>query len=62
MVRDRYVIGAPDEVVRRLATAGEWGVSHVVCSLGGRPFTLWSEDMLTLFAAEVMPHLRGSVN
>jgi hypothetical protein len=61
-VRDRYVIGTPDEVVRRLATAGEWGVSQVVCSLGGRPFTLWSESMITLFAAEVMPHLRGSVN
>jgi alkanesulfonate monooxygenase SsuD/methylene tetrahydromethanopterin reductase-like flavin-dependent oxidoreductase (luciferase family) len=57
-VRDRYVIGTPDEVARRLALAVEWGVNHLVCSIGGRPFTLWSDAMLELFAREVLPRLR----
>jgi hypothetical protein len=26
----------------------------------GRPFTLWSEDMLELFAHEVLPRLRSN--
>jgi alkanesulfonate monooxygenase SsuD/methylene tetrahydromethanopterin reductase-like flavin-dependent oxidoreductase (luciferase family) len=60
-VRERYVIGTPDVVARRLTRALEWGVTHFVCSLGGRPFTLWSEAMFELFAAEVLPRLRDSV-
>jgi alkanesulfonate monooxygenase SsuD/methylene tetrahydromethanopterin reductase-like flavin-dependent oxidoreductase (luciferase family) len=42
-VRDRYVIGTPDEVVRRLVAGIEWGIDHYICSLGVRPFTLWSD-------------------
>jgi alkanesulfonate monooxygenase SsuD/methylene tetrahydromethanopterin reductase-like flavin-dependent oxidoreductase (luciferase family) len=57
-VRDQYVIGTPDEVAQRLAQAFAWGVTHLVCSLGGRPFTLWSEAMLELFASDVLPRLR----
>jgi alkanesulfonate monooxygenase SsuD/methylene tetrahydromethanopterin reductase-like flavin-dependent oxidoreductase (luciferase family) len=57
-VRDQYVIGTPDEVVQRLALALEWGATHIICSLGGRPFTLWSEAMLDLFATEALPRLR----
>jgi alkanesulfonate monooxygenase SsuD/methylene tetrahydromethanopterin reductase-like flavin-dependent oxidoreductase (luciferase family) len=60
-VRERYVIGTPDVVARRLTRALEWGVTHFVWSLGGRPFTLWSEAMFELFAAEVLPRLRDSV-
>jgi alkanesulfonate monooxygenase SsuD/methylene tetrahydromethanopterin reductase-like flavin-dependent oxidoreductase (luciferase family) len=56
-VRERYVIGTPDEVAQQLARAAEWGVTHFVCSLGGRPFTLWCEAMLELFAAEVLPRV-----
>ena len=55
---DRYVIGTPDEVAQQLAQAFAWGVTHLVCSLGGRPFTLWSEAMLELFASDVLPRLR----
>ena len=60
-VRDRYVIGTPDEVAGRLAEAVEWGATHLICSLGGLPFTLCSEAMLELFGREVIPRLRGSV-
>jgi alkanesulfonate monooxygenase SsuD/methylene tetrahydromethanopterin reductase-like flavin-dependent oxidoreductase (luciferase family) len=59
-VRDRYVIGTPDEVVERLVLAREYGVTHIVCSLGGRPFTLWSDSMLELFASEVLPRVQGN--
>jgi alkanesulfonate monooxygenase SsuD/methylene tetrahydromethanopterin reductase-like flavin-dependent oxidoreductase (luciferase family) len=57
-VRDRYVIGTPEEVAHRPAQAFAWGVTHFICSLGGRPFTLWSEAMLELFASDVLPRLR----
>jgi alkanesulfonate monooxygenase SsuD/methylene tetrahydromethanopterin reductase-like flavin-dependent oxidoreductase (luciferase family) len=57
-VRDQYVIGTPDEVAQRLALAAERGATHIVCSLGGRPFTLWSDAMLDLFATEALPRLR----
>jgi alkanesulfonate monooxygenase SsuD/methylene tetrahydromethanopterin reductase-like flavin-dependent oxidoreductase (luciferase family) len=62
MVRNRYVIGTPDEVARRLALGVEWGISHIVCSIGGRPFTLWSTAMLDLFAADVLPRLHGGAS
>jgi alkanesulfonate monooxygenase SsuD/methylene tetrahydromethanopterin reductase-like flavin-dependent oxidoreductase (luciferase family) len=58
-VQDRYVIGTPDEVARRLALGVQHGLSQIICSIGGRPFTLWSSDMLELFATEVLPRLRG---
>ena len=57
-VRDRYVIGTPDEVAARLRQALDWGATHLVCSLGGRPFTLWSDAVLDLFASDVIPRLR----
>jgi alkanesulfonate monooxygenase SsuD/methylene tetrahydromethanopterin reductase-like flavin-dependent oxidoreductase (luciferase family) len=58
-VRDEYVIGTPDEVAERLVLAREYGVHHIVCSLGGRPFTLWSDAMLELFGTEVLPRIRS---
>jgi alkanesulfonate monooxygenase SsuD/methylene tetrahydromethanopterin reductase-like flavin-dependent oxidoreductase (luciferase family) len=58
-VRDQYVIGTPDEVVERLLLAAEWGVTHLVCTLGVRMYTLWSDSMLELFAHEVLPRLDG---
>jgi alkanesulfonate monooxygenase SsuD/methylene tetrahydromethanopterin reductase-like flavin-dependent oxidoreductase (luciferase family) len=61
-VRDQYVIGTPDEVAQRLTQAVAWGATHLVCSLGGRPFTLWSEAMLELFASDVLPRLRASTS
>ena len=57
-VRDRYVIGTPDEVAARLRQALDWGATHLICSLGGRPFTLWSDAVLDLFASDVIPRLR----
>jgi alkanesulfonate monooxygenase SsuD/methylene tetrahydromethanopterin reductase-like flavin-dependent oxidoreductase (luciferase family) len=60
VVRERYAIGTPEQVSGRLAQAIEWGATHLICSIGGRPFTLWSDDMLELFAREVMPRLRRS--
>jgi FMNH2-dependent dimethyl sulfone monooxygenase len=57
-VRDRYVIGTPDEVAARLATIVDWGVTHLICSIGGRPFTLWSDEMLDLFAKKVLSNPR----
>lgn len=60
-VRDRYVIGTPDGVAARLAQSFEWGATHLICSLGGRPFTMWSEAMFDLFGREVIPRLRRAV-
>lgn len=57
-IRDRYVIGTPDEVAARLSEVVAWGATHLICSLGGRPFTLWSDAVLELFASEVIPRLR----
>jgi alkanesulfonate monooxygenase SsuD/methylene tetrahydromethanopterin reductase-like flavin-dependent oxidoreductase (luciferase family) len=61
-VQDQYVIGTPDEVARRLSLGCEWGVSHFICSVGGRPFTLWSDGMLELFASEVLPRVRRAAS
>jgi hypothetical protein len=44
----------------RRAQAVEWGATHLICSIGGRPFTLWSDAMLELFASEVIPRVRRS--
>jgi alkanesulfonate monooxygenase SsuD/methylene tetrahydromethanopterin reductase-like flavin-dependent oxidoreductase (luciferase family) len=57
-VRERYAVGTPEQVSDRLAQALEWGATHLICSMGGRPFTLWSDDMLELFVEEVMPRVR----
>ena len=59
-VRDRYVVGTPDTVAHRLAEASTWGINHLICTLGGRPFTLWSGEMLELFASEVLPRVRAT--
>jgi alkanesulfonate monooxygenase SsuD/methylene tetrahydromethanopterin reductase-like flavin-dependent oxidoreductase (luciferase family) len=56
-VREQYVIGTPEEVLARLQIALGQGVDHLICNLGGRGFTLWSEAMLELFAREVLPWL-----
>ena len=60
IVRERYAVGTPEQVSRRLAQALEWGATHLICSIGGRPFTLWSDAMLELFASEVIPRVRRS--
>jgi alkanesulfonate monooxygenase SsuD/methylene tetrahydromethanopterin reductase-like flavin-dependent oxidoreductase (luciferase family) len=57
-VKDRFVVGTPDQVVATLRRPLEWGASHLVCGIGAQPFSLWSDDMLELFAKEVMPRLR----
>ena len=57
-VGERYAVGTPEEVSGRLAQALGWGATHLICSIGGRPFTLWSDDMLELFVREVMPRVR----
>jgi len=57
-VRARLAIGTPDEVYARLAQIRGWGVSHLICSLGAQPFTLWSDSTLDLFVSEVLPRLR----
>ena len=44
----------------RRAQAAEWSATHLICSIGGRPFTLWSDAMLELFASEVIPRVRRS--
>jgi hypothetical protein len=59
-VRDQYVVGTPDEVIDRLLLAAEWGVAHLICTLGVRMYTFWSDGMLELFAHEVLPRLSGS--
>jgi len=56
-VRDQYIIGTPDDVVRRLVMAAEWGITHLVCTLGVRMYTLWSDATLELFGNEVLPRL-----
>lgn len=57
-VRARLAIGTPDEVHARLAQIPGWGVSHLICSLGAQPFTLWSDAGMDLFVSDVLPRLR----
>jgi alkanesulfonate monooxygenase SsuD/methylene tetrahydromethanopterin reductase-like flavin-dependent oxidoreductase (luciferase family) len=57
-VRTRVAIGTPDEVVERLTRIVGWGVSHLICTLGAQPFTLWSDEVFDLFVADVLPRLR----
>jgi alkanesulfonate monooxygenase SsuD/methylene tetrahydromethanopterin reductase-like flavin-dependent oxidoreductase (luciferase family) len=59
-VRARYAIGTPDEVAVDLLRARDWGAQHLVLGLGAEPFTLWSEESLELFAAEVLPRLKAA--
>jgi alkanesulfonate monooxygenase SsuD/methylene tetrahydromethanopterin reductase-like flavin-dependent oxidoreductase (luciferase family) len=60
-VRSQFVIGTPDEIVERFATIIGLGASHLICSIGGRMFTLWSDAMLERFASDVLPRLRQAV-
>jgi alkanesulfonate monooxygenase SsuD/methylene tetrahydromethanopterin reductase-like flavin-dependent oxidoreductase (luciferase family) len=57
-VRNRFVIGTPDEVAAGLWRVVGWGASHLICSLGAEIFTLWSDSTLELFAHEVLPRIR----
>jgi hypothetical protein len=34
------------------------GARHLICSIGGRMFTLRSDAMLDVFASEVLPRVR----
>jgi alkanesulfonate monooxygenase SsuD/methylene tetrahydromethanopterin reductase-like flavin-dependent oxidoreductase (luciferase family) len=58
-VRNRFVIGTPDEVAAGLWQVVGWGASHLICSLGAEMFTLWSDSTLELFAHEVLPRVRS---
>jgi len=57
-VRNRSVIGTPDEVAAGLQRIVDWGATHLICSLGAEMFTLWSDSTLELFAHEVLPRVR----
>lgn len=58
-VRDRFVVGTPDQVAEVLRRPIQWGANHLICSIGAQPFTLWSPEMLELFAKEVLPRVRA---
>lgn len=58
-IRDRFVVGTPDEVAAILKRPLAWGATHLVLGIGAQPFTLWSSEMLDLFAREVLPALRA---
>jgi alkanesulfonate monooxygenase SsuD/methylene tetrahydromethanopterin reductase-like flavin-dependent oxidoreductase (luciferase family) len=57
-VRANFVVGTPDQVVAGLRRRLDAGASHLILGIGAQPFSLWSEDMLALFAREVLPKLR----
>jgi len=57
-VRQRYVLGTPDQVVTGLQRLVEWGVNHLIVSHGAQPSTLWSDQTLELFGREVLPALK----
>jgi alkanesulfonate monooxygenase SsuD/methylene tetrahydromethanopterin reductase-like flavin-dependent oxidoreductase (luciferase family) len=58
-VRQRYVLGTPDQVIAGLRQQVAWGVTHLIISHGAYPSSLWSDATLELFAREVLPALRG---
>ena len=58
-MRAAFVVGTPDQVAATLRERLDWGVSHLILGIGAQPFSLWSEEMLELFAREVMPKLRA---
>jgi alkanesulfonate monooxygenase SsuD/methylene tetrahydromethanopterin reductase-like flavin-dependent oxidoreductase (luciferase family) len=58
-IRSRFIVGTPDEVVAALWQRADWGIDHLIISLGAQPFSLWEDQMLDLFAREVMPLLRN---
>jgi alkanesulfonate monooxygenase SsuD/methylene tetrahydromethanopterin reductase-like flavin-dependent oxidoreductase (luciferase family) len=58
-VRQRYVLGTPDQVVAGLRRLLEWGVNHLIVSHGAQPSTLWSDETLELFAREVLPAVKA---
>jgi alkanesulfonate monooxygenase SsuD/methylene tetrahydromethanopterin reductase-like flavin-dependent oxidoreductase (luciferase family) len=57
-VRQRYVLGTPEQVVAGLRRVVGWGVNHLIVSHGAQPSTLWSDETLELFGREVLPALR----
>jgi alkanesulfonate monooxygenase SsuD/methylene tetrahydromethanopterin reductase-like flavin-dependent oxidoreductase (luciferase family) len=58
-VRQRYVLGTPDQVIAGLRRLVDWGVNHLIVSHGAQPSTLWSDDTLDLFAARVLPAIKS---
>ena len=54
----RGAVGTPDQVAKILRRPLEWGANHLICGIGAQPFSIWSDDMLELFAKEVMPRFR----
>ncbi|HEY3111221.1 MAG TPA: LLM class flavin-dependent oxidoreductase [Chloroflexota bacterium] len=58
-VRASFAVGTPDQVAATLRQRLDWGASHLILAIGAQPFSLWSDEMLELFACEVMPKLRG---
>ena len=58
-VRERFVVGTPDQVATILRRPIEWGANHLICAIGAQPFTIWSDEMVDLFAKEVMPRVRA---
>jgi alkanesulfonate monooxygenase SsuD/methylene tetrahydromethanopterin reductase-like flavin-dependent oxidoreductase (luciferase family) len=58
-VRQRYVLGTPEQVVAGLRRLIDWGVNHLIVSHGAQPSSLWSDGTLELFAREVLPALQS---
>ena len=58
-VRERFVVGTPDQVATILRRPLDWGANHLICAIGAQPFTVWSDEMVDLFATEVMPRVRA---
>jgi alkanesulfonate monooxygenase SsuD/methylene tetrahydromethanopterin reductase-like flavin-dependent oxidoreductase (luciferase family) len=58
-VRDRFVVGTPGQVAAILRRPLDWGANHLICGIGAQPFSIWSDQMVELFAKEVIPHLRS---
>ena len=58
-MKERFIVGTPDQVVAILSRPLAWGANHLICAIGAQPFTIWSDEMLDLFAKEVIPKLRS---
>jgi alkanesulfonate monooxygenase SsuD/methylene tetrahydromethanopterin reductase-like flavin-dependent oxidoreductase (luciferase family) len=63
LARDRFIVGSPDDCVRELQRYARLGVGscHLRMNWPGMPASL-SRQSLQLFAAEVLPSLRGAAS
>ena len=59
-VRQRYVLGTPDQVVAGLRRLLDRHVNHLIISHGAQPSTLWSDDIREVFGKEVLPVLKAA--